>query len=89
MDKFMPKLGLGATRAVMFSLPFMLALLMPVLGVALPLTLGLLEWGHRGGIRGEQRTKFYYLLAGGLSGMALHFALQVFATQPELLSFLM
>lgn len=89
MQKHMPKLGVNNTRALLFALMFIIATVQPVLGLGIPLVLGLLEWGHRGGLKGAQRMKFGFLLAGGLCGMLLNLALHTFATQPHLLAFLM
>lgn len=65
-------------RFYMFFPLVLLAFVTPALGIAIPVVLGLLEWSGYGGIYGEQRAKFLCLTAGGLTGIAIHYALPLF-----------
>ena len=62
-------------RFYMFFPLAALAFITPPLGVLIPAVLGLLEWANYGGIYGEQRAKFLCLVAGGLTGIAIHAAM--------------
>jgi len=88
MQKHMPKLNTNAARTAIFALMLIAATAEPILGVVIPLVLGLLEWGNVGRIASEQRVKFVYMVCGGLAGMLLNFGLSIHATQPELLPLL-
>lgn len=69
-------------RAIMFLAMAVAAFFNPWLALLIPAVLALLEYGHRGGLHGEQRVKFRWMLGGGFVGAALHMTLNTIFTMP-------